>query len=775
MGLLVKNDWKGKWIGLKNILPGTITPPTSYLRKGFKISKKINKAIIYSTSRGIYELYLNGKRVGEDIFTPGWTDYNKRIQYQVYDVTKLLQDKRNCIGVILGDGWYSGFIGYVGRRAIYGNQTCILMQMYIEYSNGTEEILSTDSTWKCSTGPILRSDFLMGEDYDARKEINGWDEPDFNDKKWNNVIMVDNTDAELVAQPCESVQITQLVKPKNISQPLKGSFVFDLGQNIVGFVKLKVKGKPGTVVIIKYAEMLNPDGTIYTDNLRAARSTDTYILKGKGIETFQPRFTFHGFRYVEITGYPGNPTLDAITGCMINSALPTSGKFECSNPMVNQLQSNITWGQRGNFISIPTDCPQRDERLGWMGDAQIFVRTATFNMDVSGFFTKWIKDIKDGQSKLGAFTDIVPYVQGLVPEGGAPAWADAGVIVPWTIYQCYGDTRIIENHYDAMEKWMNYVYEENKDFIRRNRLNNNYGDWLSIDADTPGDLLATAYWAYDAKLMYMMSKAIGKTDDEKKYTELFENIKAAFLKEYVSTDGHVKGNTQTAYVLALYMDLLPEELKEKSAQYLVKDIESKGWHLSTGFIGVRHLNLVLTNAGYDDMAYRLLNITTFPSWVYSIKQGATTIWERWDGWTKEKGFQDPGMNSFNHYALGSVGEWLFRYVAGIDIDPEYPGYKSIAIHPYPGGSLKYAKAEYNSIYGKIISHWKIEKDMFYLYVTIPANTTARVNIPTSDISSIKENDKEIKSIEDIKFLRFEKGFAIYEIGSGSYSFTSKFK
>ena len=440
---------------------------------------------------------------------------------------------------------------------------------------------------------------------------------------------------------------------------------------MVGWVRLKVEGEAGTEVTLRHAEALNPDGTVYTTNLRSARQADTYILKGEGEEVYEPRFTFHGFRYVEVTGYPGEPPLGAITGRVVHSATPPAGSFECSSPMVNKLQENIVWGQRGNFLSVPTDCPQRDERLGWTGDAQVFVRTAAFNMDVAAFFEKWMVDVQDAQSPEGAFPDVAPLLRGsglIDLRWGAPAWGDAGVIVPWTIYRTYDDTRIVERHYSAMARWMEYLYEANPDLIRKNRMGNNYGDWLSPKGDlTPKDLLATAYWAYDAKLMAEMAGATGRSDDAREYRDLNENIRAAFEETYVSPDGRIKGDTQTGYLLALHMDLLPEELRSAAAEHLVRTIEREDWHLTTGFAGVGYLCPVLTEAGYTDVAYRLLENETYPSWGYTVKNGATTIWERWDGWTEENGFQSPNMNSFNHYSLGSVGEWLYRYVAGIDL------------------------------------------------------------------------------------------------------------
>ncbi len=498
---------------------------------------------------------------------------------------------------------------------------------------------------------------------------------------------------------------------------------------------------------------------------------------------YEPHFTFHGFQYVELTGMPAKPGLDAVVGCVAYSTSPIAGKFECSSDMVNKLYSNITWGQRGNFISIPTDCPQRDERLGWMGDAQIFIRSATYNRDVSAFFTKWMVDVEDAQSPEGAYADTSPTIADNKNFEAAPGWGDAGIVVPWTIYRVYGDTRIIERHWASMEKWMSFIMKENADFVRRNHLNNNYGDWLSTVPDAAGwaevsatkILLATAYWAYDARLMADMAKALGRTEDVAKYGDLFGKIREAFNKEFVKPDGRITGDTQTVYVLALYFDLLPDNLRAKAAQYLVENIKKNGNHLTTGFIGVRHLCPVLTQMGYPDLAYTLLNNDTYPSWGYSIKYGATTIWERWDGWTTEKGFQDPGMNSFNHYSLGSVCEWLFESVAGIDLDPKTPAYKHSIIHPVVGGGMTHARAEYASIYGTIASGWKLDGNKLTLDVTIPANTTATISVPATEGITVTEGGKPAEKAAGLKFVKYADGYSVYEAGSGTYQFESLVK
>lgn len=776
-GLLESGDWQAKWIGYdaeqlssdnkgKPDPNALVLPPPPYLRRAFLVGRPIKRAVVYASALGLYELHINGKRVGEDYFTPGWTDYPTRVYYQTYEVTDLIKKGGNAIGAILADGWYAGYLGFGRKREHYGSEPRLLVQLEIEYDNGHIQTVVTDKTWKAIYGPLLESDFLMGEIYDARKEMPGWDTSSFDDSAWHTVAVTDKSEGIVQSYPGVTVQKILEIKPKKLTEPEKGVYVFDMGQNFAGWVRLKVSGKAGTKVVLRFAEMLKPDGTIYTENLRAARCTDTYILKGTGKEIWEPQFTFHGFRYVELTGYPGRPGLDAITGVVVHSAIPMAGSFECSNPMVNQLYSNIVWSQRGNFIEIPTDCPQRDERLGWTGDAQIFVRTATYNMDVAAFFTKWLVDLEDAQSAEGAFPDVAP--RKVAMGDGTAAWGDAGVICPWTIYQVYGDKQVIERHYESMKKWISYLKKNSKDLLRPAK---GYGDWVSIASDTPKDVIATAYFAYSTRLLSKMAAAIGKNEDNKEYEELFEQIKDAFNKAYVSDDGRIKGETQTCYLLGLYFDLLPEDKREAATQHLIEAIRNKDWHLSTGFVGLSYLVPTLTQTGHLDIAYRLLNNDTFPSWGYSIKNGATTIWERWDGWTEEKGFQTPGMNSFNHYAFGSIGRWLLGTVAGIETDG--PGYKQIIIRPMPGGGMDYARASYKSIHGKIVSDWRIKGSTFTLNVTIPANTTATVYVPAEDIESVTEGGRPAAKAGAVSLLRMENNRAVFAVGSGQYRFVSK--
>lgn len=751
------------WGALK--VPVSTRPQACPLfRKQFDVKGKVRRATLYGSALGNYRFHINGKPVGNDYFTPDWTDYKKRVYYNTYDVTDLVQENgANAIGGVLAAGWYAGAIGWGGLRNHYGEKPWLFAQLEIELADGTIQTVVTDNSWKTTLGPYLEGEFLAGETYDATKEIAGWAEPGLKEARWQPVAINDSNLAKLQAFPGVTVQETSVVRPVKIAEPKPGAYVFDLGQNFAGFARLKARGPAGTKVVLRFAEVLNPDGTLYTTNLRGARAIDTYVLKGNGEEVWQPRFTFHGFRYVEVTGYPGKPTEDAITGIAINSNIPLVGTFECSSPMVNQLYKNIVWTQRANFISVPTDCPQRDERLGWTGDAQTFVRAATYNADVASFFTKWLVDLDDAQKPDGYVPDVAPGI--LNPIGSVAAWADASTICPWTIYQVYNDKRILEKHYGLMARWVEYCRKNSTDLLRPAA---GYGDWLSIKADTPLDVIATAYFAYSTHLTAEAARALGKLDDAKKYDDLFEQIKAAFNKAYVAADGRIKGNTQTCYVMALWFDLLPNDRQAAAARYLVEDIQSRDNHLSTGFVGTSVLMPTLSATGNTPTAYKLFLNDTFPSWGFSIKHGATSIWERWDGWTPEKGFQDPGMNSFAHYSFGAVARWMFQTVAGIDMAA--PGFQRLMIHPQPAEGLTWAKASYGSIHGLIATEWKTEKGKLTLVVTIPANTTATVFLPTANSAGVTEGGRPATEAEGVKFLRVEGSESLFGLGSGEYRF-----
>src|ERR1035438_7445753 len=603
----------------------------------------------------------------------------------------------------------------------------------------------------------------------------GGEKPGFDDSKWKAAVSADAPAIAVSSQITAPARVIASLKPKGVTPVANGAYIFDMGQNMVGWVTLKVTGAAGTKVRLRFAEILNPDGTIYTANLRNADATDVYILRGGNEETFSPHFTFHGFRYVEVAGYPGTPTLDAIKGDVVSSVSGDPvAKLATSSDLINQMWSIGIWGQRGNFLSIPTDCPQRDERLGWMGDAGVFWRTGSYNFDIAAFSQKFIQDIVDAQTSQGAFTNVSPNTlpfDGGETEGtsawnegmvGAPGWGDAGVIVPWTTWVQYGDKAVIEENWDAMQRWMDFIQSRNPDFLRKNGVGPNFADWLAPDENTNKDLLATAYWALIANMMSQMAHAVGKEADAKRYDDVVQNIRTAFQKTYVKEDGTVGTGTQTSYVVALYTKMATEALEPLLVDKLVKDIEARDWHLSTGFLGTPFLLFALADHGRTDVAYRLLLNDTYPSWGYMLSKGATTWWERWNGDTG-----DPAMNSYNHYAFGSVIAWVYRYGAGIDTMPDSPGFKEIVVHPHLDSHMTSARAEYDSIYGKIVSDWSGSlAGPFSLRVRIPANTSARVFLPAIAEAHLTEDGNPVEA-------RQESGSYVVQIGSGSYTFEVK--
>ncbi len=765
------SEWDKAWVvGKFGVAPwGWLTPsgilllPSPYLRKTFAIKKDIRKATLYATALGIYEIHLNGQRVGDEFFAPGWSDYRKRVYYKTYDVTDRIKQGKNAIGVILADGWFSGYLDMKGR-GYYGSRPRLLLQLNVEYVDGTKESIVSDESWKASYGPIREADLYMGETYDARLEMSDWSETSFDDSQWDKVTVYPISSLIISAHPGVPVRKQLELKPVRISEPKPGVYVLDMGQNMVGWVRLRAKGERGRRIVLRFAEMLQPDGMIYRENLRSARCTDTYIKKGEDEEIWEPRFTFRGFRYVELTGYPQKPSEDDIIGIVVHSDMKVTGDFRCSDERVNRLFLNILWGERGNYLEVPTDCPQRDERLGWTGDAQIFLRTATYNMDVAAFISKWLVDLSDSQREDGAYTHVAPDID---LGAGSPAWSDAGIICPYILYKVYGDKRVLERNYQSMARYIEYLKNNSVDYLRPAE---GFGDWLSVQSETPRDVIATAYFAYVASLMSEIAKVLGKDEDARKYKELFNSVKDAFNRAYVSEDGRVKGETQTSYLLALGFALLPDEKVPLALQHLVEDIEKRNWHLSTGFVGAKLLLPILTRYGYLDLAYTLFLQDTFPSWLYMVKQGATTIWERWDSWTEVKGFQDPAMNSFNHYAFGAVGEWMFSQVVGIDLDA--PGYKKIKIEPNPDprGRINFVKAHYESINGLIKVEWSKDGEGMVVNITIPPNTSAKVYIPLEEGMEIWENGQPPEEKEGIKFLGKENGKVVYEVEAGEYFF-----
>lgn len=749
--------------------------PLPLLRKTFMIDGDIRSARLFATALGVYEPHLNGERVGDQCLAPGWTDYNKRVRYQAYDVSRQLQRGENVLGAMLGDGWFCGHAGLFNHFRYYGQRPALLAQLEIEYTDGRVERIVSDESWLTHPGPLLQADLLKGETCDARLESPGWNRAGFDASEWT-AVQTREEARTLQSDICQPVRVITTLPAKSLAEPAPGRWTFDLGQNMVGVVRLKITAPAGTAITLRHGEVLNPDGTIYTENLRGATSTDVYICKGGGEETWQPRFTFHGFRYVELTGVTVKPALDAVTGIVLATDLPSAGEFACSNDDINQLQSNIVWGMRGNYLSIPTDCPQRDERMGWMADAQVFLPTAGYNADVAAFMTKWMTDIADAQRDDGAHADTAPVMRGL--SYGTPAWADAGVIVPWLIYRHYGDRRILERHIDSMIRWVRWCKVHSTNLIRDRDRGNDYGDWLSIDADTPKDLIGTAYFAHAADIVARSLVALGRHDEAAEYERLFEEIQGAFCARFVADDGRMTGDTQCDYVLALQFDLLnsrPDQVRHAALKHLIANIDAKNGHLSTGFVGVSHLLNVLTDHGHADIAWRLLLQDTFPSWLFPVKHGATTIWERWNGWMPETGVHpDASMNSFNHYSLGSCGQWLFEHAAGIGQERDSAGFERPIIHPRVGGGLASARATYHSMRGEIACMWSIDDGTLTMDVTIPVNASALVILPLSSDKVVQESGKPLDEVLGAAPFRKNRETTLI-VESGTYRFTMPWK
>jgi alpha-L-rhamnosidase len=775
IGLLQPSDWKASWIvaDFKEDENMRVSP---YFRKQFSATKKVKSATAYITARGLYEAYINGKRVGDFFLTPGWTNYSKRIQYQTFDVTPLLQSGNNVIGAVLGSGWYRGYIGFGGNKNFYGKQIALLFQLDIEYTDGSKQSIVSDGSWKSSKGGIRDSEIYNGETLDAREEQVGWNSLNFNDSKWGGVITTDTGKNVLLATYNEPIRKHETFKPIKIIKTPKGEQVIDFGQNLVGWVKVKVNGTAGDKITIYHAEVLDKFGNFYTENLRPAKQQDVYILKGGGAEEFEPHFTFQGFRYIKIEGYPGEIKPENFIATALYSSMKPTGSFSSSHALLNQLQHNIQWGQKGNFLDVPTDCPQRDERLGWTGDAQAFARTAAFNMGVNNFFSKWLKDVASDQLPNGSVPFVIPNVLG-PGAGGSAGWADAATIIPWTMYIAYGDKRILENQYNSMKAWVGYMESNSNNWLWNKGFH--FGDWLFYrpfddndgrSAVTDKYLIAQCFFANSTQLVINAAKVLNKPDDVTKYTANLQKIKEAFQKEYLTQSGRLVSSTQTAYVLALNFDMLPEELRKQAAERLVQNVKDYNYHLTTGFLGTPYLCHVLSRFGYTDIGYRLLMQETYPSWLYPVKMGATTIWERWDGIKPDSTFQTPGMNSFNHYAYGAIGDWMYRVVAGIDTDNETPGYKKIIIKPNVGGGLTNAKAELLSYYGTISSGWKQEGGQTTYEIEIPSNTTATIYLPASGADKISESDKPLGDQKEFK-VNSSNGLVAIEVGSGKYKFT----
>ena len=755
--------------------------PATMVRKEFRIPGPVKKATAYVSALGLYEFYLNGRRVGDRLLAPEWTDYDMRVSYQTYDVTGLLREEENTAAALLGEGWYAGELMMAGRFN-YGSFSRFLLQLEIELKDGTFLIVASDGTWRAtSNGPLCNTGIYDGENYDARKEQPGWDLPGFNDNSWSHASTFSLDARKLVWLRNEPIRVERELAPVALTEPQPGVYIFDMGQNMVGWCRIRAEGTAGSTVTIRHGEAVNQDGTLYTANLRGDHQINTYVPASDGPFEYEPRFTYHGFRFVELSGLAAPPAMESVTGRVFHSSSPFSGWFECSDPSLNRLMENIQWTQRGNLMSSPNDCPQRDERLGWMGDIQSFAQTSIFNMDMAAFFTKFMQDTRDGQADDGRFPNYAPHPGDENRyNSGVPAWSDAGVFIPWNVWVNYADIRLLEEQFGAACRWVDYIHRNNPDLVWRNGRNNDYNDWLNGDqikavgwpaqgGEVPRDVFATAFFSRSARIVADMAVILGRSVDARHYGRLADGITEAFNREFVQPDGRISGNTQAGYALALHFSLLPDTLRAKAANYTAEDISRYDGHLSTGIQTSHRAMLELSRNGYENIAWQLITDRRFPSWLYMIDNGATTIWERWDGYVRGRGFQDPVMNSLNHWALGSVGEWMWRNIIGFNPDEGHPGWKHFTIAPQPGGGVTWARGEYMSIRGRIACSWEIRKDVLHLEAVVPPNTTAMIRVPTTNAGEIKVNGNP--GDPDT----FGDEYAVFRVRPGSYLFQSPFE
>ena len=733
--------WEGRWIGGR-LMGSTRSPvPVPYLRRSFTLPDRPTSARLYVTALGLHACRLNGQRVGQDELRPGWTDFTRRVVYDIYDVTGLMVAGENVLGTPLGDGWYCGRIAWFGRQN-YGDRPCLLAELRLEMPDGGVVVIPTDDRWRWDVGPILYSDPLDGESYDARQEQAGWDAAGFDDSHWQPVQVFEPPQVATVASPSPPVRAIVRLPGHRIATDHAAVHLFDLRQNIAGRARLRLRGKRGKTVRIRYGEMLRDDGRLYTENLRTAAATDWYTLRGGAEETYEPLFTFHGFRYVEVEAkrHPECEIL-GVEGVVLHNDMPMTGSFACSEPLVNQLFSNLQWGQRGNYLEVPTDCPQRDERLGWTGDAQVFAATACFNMDVSGFMAKWLVDVRDAQAPSGSYPKFVPNPEPSIDADGGPAWAEAGILCAWRVYVHYGDSRVLREHYDSMSRFARWLDETSADGIRpitRDDVWAGFGDWLALDSPdddrfggTPRQLVGTAYHVHAIDHMAKIADVLGEAEQAEQYRQRASTLRAAFVRRFATPDVMLAGHTQTAYLLALAFDLLPEAQRASAVAHLVQRLDHDANHLRTGFVGTPLLAPVLTRFGRADLAYRLLLNRTYPGWLYSVLQGATTMWERWNSYSKDRGFGPVGMNSFNHYAYGAIGQWMYESVLGIAPMEAHPGFARFVAAPTPDptGQITSASGHVDTLHGRIRSGWRAKDGRFSYDLTVPPNTRAALTMP----------------------------------------------
>lgn len=774
-GIMDAAEWTAQWITC-DLARNHRSPEASQMfRSTFEAGGSVRSARIYATALGIYELEMNGRRLNENKFAPGWTSYHKRLQTQTFDVTGLVRTGNNAIGITIADGWYKGRIG--GHPCdFYGDQRAILLQLHLVYEDGTEDTVITDERWRVDTGPIRAASIYDGETYDARLERDGWSTSSYEDSDWLPVSILDHGKQMLIPQENVPTKVMRVMKPIALLRTPAGEAVLDFGQNMVGWVSLSVRAAEGTIIELAHAEVLDRDGNLYTDNLRSAKQTTRYVCRGGLEEYYEPRFSFQGFRYVKVSGYPGELSLEPFTAHVIYSDLDETGTFECSDESVNRLQRNIVWGQRGNFLDVPTDCPQRDERLGYTGDAQVFIRTAAFNMDVASFFAKWLRDLKADQLPSGGVSNTVPDTLPGWDLHSAAGWGDAAVICPWTMYLCYGDKRLLEEQYDSMKSWVTFIRNlGEQEYLWNSGFQ--FGDWLALDAPagsyagaTPKDYIATAFYAHSTDLLARAARVLGREEDAAEYEELHKRIREQFNLEFVSRTGRLVSPTQTAHALALSFGLVEGDVRTRVEQSFVQLLAESDDKLTTGFLGTPYLCSTLTEIGRLDLAYKLALSRAFPSWLHSVEQGATTIWEHWDGLRADGSFWSADMNSFNHYAFGAIGDWFYRVVAGIDTDADKPGYKHVRIHPRPGEGLTHAKASFESMYGEILSSWRIEGGVMNIRIALPPNTAGTVILPGVRQEEVTEGERKLADSEGVRQVIVQEEDLRLELDSGSYRF-----
>ena len=765
MGLLATNDWQAQWITRTTNINEL---PAPFFRRELLLDGKVKKARVYICGLGYYELHINGRKVGDHLLDPGFTRYDRSDLYVTYDVTSFLKSGLNALGVILGNGWFN-----VQTKAVWNFHEApwretprLLLSLVIEYADGRTVVVGSDGTWKTSTGPIVFDSIYGGENYDARLEKPGWDKPGFDDSAWQAALVVDAPKGKLAAQMMPPIEADQILKPVKLTEPKPGVFIFDMGQNFAGITELKVRGPAGTKVTLRHGERLFPEGTLDTRDIaqhvkRMGKDqqfqTSIYILKGGGTETWRPRFTYYGFQYVEVTGFPGRPTLHSLRGIFTHSAVPVDGSFECSNPLLNRIWRAARWSYLSNLQGIPTDCPQR-EKNGWTGDAQLAAEQGIYNFRPASIYTQWINDLGDEQRPGGQLPGIVPTSGWGYTWGNGPAWDSAFELIPFYLYEYYGDAQPLRDHYDGMKRYVDYLTSRATNGIVNIGLN----DWAPFKTRTPADITDTAYYYRDAQIVALAASLLGKADDATEYNQLAEQIKKTFNNHFFNADTGSYGNgSQTSLSCALYQGLVEPENQARVVQNLVTKVADSNGHIDTGILGAKYILNALTDHGRADVAYQMASQKDLPSWGWWIEQGATTLWEDWDG-----------SESRNHIMYGDISAWFYKALAGINEDPAAPGFKHFIIRPQPVGDISFARAEYDSIHGKIVSAWKIRNGAFTLNVAIPPNTTATIFLPNAKLADVRVNGRPAIKADGVISFSQEAKTTIFEVESGQYNFTT---